>query len=184
MSTLPELIASDTDWLILDTETTGLDQFAEIVSIAVVDRYGQILIDELVKPTRPIPSEATAIHGIHDDMVAKALTWDQLACDVLDTIRGRDVVVYNAAYDVRMMIQSSGARGVPHDWCEDARWHCAMEEYAVFWGDWNDYHQSYTWQSLTRACQQQGVELLKAHGAIDDALMTLALCKKVWGNNA
>lgn len=29
-----------------------------------------------------------------------------------------------------------------------ARWECAMVEYAAWWGDWDDYHGSYTWQRL------------------------------------
>lgn len=39
------------DWLILDTETTGLDSRDRIVEIAVIDLSGVVLLNTLVKPT-------------------------------------------------------------------------------------------------------------------------------------
>ena len=60
---------------ILDTETTGLYDDAEIVEISIIDENGGVLLDTLVKPLKPIPAEATAIHGITNEMVATAPTW-------------------------------------------------------------------------------------------------------------
>ncbi|MFB6287159.1 MAG: 3'-5' exonuclease, partial [Candidatus Bipolaricaulia bacterium] len=41
--------------LFLDTETTGIDERAEICEIAVVAADGTSLVDTLVRPTGPIP---------------------------------------------------------------------------------------------------------------------------------
>jgi len=57
--------------LILDTETTGLDEHAEIVEIAVIDCTGAVLLDTLVRPAGPIPAEAVEIHGITNEMVVQ-----------------------------------------------------------------------------------------------------------------
>ena len=46
------------DWVILDTETTGL-YYPEIVEIAVVNCTGEALLNTLVKPTITIPAEVT-----------------------------------------------------------------------------------------------------------------------------
>ena len=64
--------------LIVDTETTGLGDDAEIVEIAVVDSQGSIVFDSLVKPSRPIPREASDIHGITNAAVAGAPGFAQL----------------------------------------------------------------------------------------------------------
>lgn len=92
------------DYLLLDTETTGLGSDAEICQIAIISSNGEVLLDTLVKPMRLIPHEATAIHGITNDMVADAPMFP------LDTIyeilSGRDVVVYNESYDRSMLYQS------------------------------------------------------------------------------
>ncbi|HHQ4784521.1 TPA: hypothetical protein ACSPZU_004090, partial [Aeromonas veronii] len=49
------------NWLlncnILDTETTGLDDQAEIVEISIIDQLGKVVFDSLVKPQKPIPAE-------------------------------------------------------------------------------------------------------------------------------
>lgn len=63
-------------WLIVDTETTGLGPGAEIVELgAVVMQEGEVVErrNVLVRPRRPIPAEASAIHGIYDRHVANAL---------------------------------------------------------------------------------------------------------------
>lgn len=54
----------DDNRLFIDTETTGLGDDAEIVEICIIDSHGFILLNTLVKPTKPIPDEAIAIHGI------------------------------------------------------------------------------------------------------------------------
>jgi len=58
----------------LDTETTGLwrGDGAELVEVALMDETGKVWVDTLVKPEKPIPSGATAVHGITDDMVKDA----------------------------------------------------------------------------------------------------------------
>ena len=65
------------DYLVLDTETTGIHQ-AEIVQIAVVDSADNVLLDTLVKPVSRIPYDATRIHGITDSMVAEAPGWGEI----------------------------------------------------------------------------------------------------------
>ena len=61
--------------LFLDTETTGLGPADQVVEIAVLDAEGAVVFHSLVKPTVPIPAEATAIHGIRDEDVAGAPTF-------------------------------------------------------------------------------------------------------------
>ena len=60
----------------LDTETTGLDNRAEICEIAVLDPEGCTLLDTLVKPRQPIPQAATDVHGISDTDAEEVHHWD------------------------------------------------------------------------------------------------------------
>lgn len=175
-----EMILHD-DFLVLDTETTGL-QRGEIVQIAIVDAQGQIMLDELVRPANGIPQEASGIHGITNADVAFAPTWFEIAPRVEKIISGSQLVVYNAVYDRKMMHQSAEAWGLPKtEWKEIAQWWCAMEAYAEVFGDWNAYKGSFTWQKLTNAMRQQNLPVLNAHTAIGDALMTLSLVQKIAG---
>ncbi len=167
--------------LILDTETTGLHD-GEIVQVAVIDSDGDVLFDQLVKPVNPIPPGATAIHGITDADVVNAKTWADLVPSLMSLLRDCDLVVYNATYDRKMMHQSAEKAGLPKvKWNAVCNWHCAMEQYAAFHGDWNDWHGSYRWQKLTAACDQMCIPEpdAPAHSALGDCLRTLELLKKM-----
>lgn len=45
---------NNTPFLVLDTQTTGLHERAEICQIAIVDRDGRVPLDQLVKPTADV----------------------------------------------------------------------------------------------------------------------------------
>lgn len=164
------------DYLLLDTETTGLGADAEICQIAIIDSSGKVLLDTLVKPVRPIPAEATVIHGITNEMVEGATLFP--ADDIHTIITGQNVIIYNSDYDTRMLYQSETALGMGgFDWLDEAQFHCAMQAFAQIYGDWNDYRKSYRWQKLETACNYYKVKATDAHSALGDCLSTLAVCK-------
>jgi len=178
LETFKELIRKG-EFVILDTETTGLHR-GEIVSIAILAADGEPLYTSLVKPVNGIPEDASRIHGLYAEHVEAAPSWGEVSLQVEAILSGRDVVVYNAVYDRKMMYQSAEACGMDKtEWKTISRWWCAMEAYAEFYGDWNDYHQSYRWQSLSNACYQQEITVDDAHSALGDCKMTLAICKKL-----
>ena len=61
----------DTRWLVVDTETTGLDDARIIELGAVVMQGGEVLAhrSSVFDPGKPIDPGATAVHGITDEMV-------------------------------------------------------------------------------------------------------------------
>ncbi len=155
--------------LFLDTETTGLDDYAEICEIAVLDAAGNVLIDTLVRPLDLIPPEASAIHGITNKMVARAPTFPEVLQHLLGFLYGRTVIIYNLDYDWRLLWQSADAHGIEAG-IEEGSWHCAMKLYADYHGQWNDYWGNYKWQKLGNAGLQCGLELPEGlHRARADA---------------
>lgn len=167
-------------FVILDTETTGLNRWDEIVEIAVINSDGHTLLSTYVKPANPIPAEATRIHGITDEMVADAPNFAFVVPSLVNVLTGMNVIVYNAIYDRKMLHQSAEANGLEKtDWKTLSRWWCAMESFAEVYGEWNSYRQSYKWQSLNTACRHYGMIPSAAHSALGDCLMTLQVCKKM-----
>ncbi len=170
------------NFVVLDTETTGIERPAEIVQIAIIDCDQNVLLDTLVKPKFPIPQAAINIHGITNEMVQDSLTWPDVREWVLRYIQDRDVIVYNATYDRKLMHWSDEAWNCPHvDYKERSQWHCAMEAYAEHYGERHPYYGSYKWQSLSAAMRQQGLEVQDAHSALGDCWMTIALIEKLCG---
>ena len=163
---------SDPANVILDTETTGLDEMAEIVEIAIINVAGETLLDALVYPVRPIPPHVEAIHGISNEAVSQAQTWPVVglvAQLILNT--APRVAIYNAVYDLRLIGQSSRSHGLdPEPWLSALvrKTDCAMEQYAEYAGEWSDYYKSYRWQALDGG-----------HRALGDCRATLAVLKRM-----
>ena len=97
--------------LFIDTETTGVDDQAEVIEIAILDHLGKLLLHTLVQPAGPISAEASAIHGITDLDVATAPTWTAIGERVAALLSGRLVVAHNAQFDRRMLRQTYGRHG-------------------------------------------------------------------------
>lgn len=179
----------------LDAETTGLDHTAQIIDIAVIDHDGSVLLNTLIKPTIPIPQGATAIHGITDADVAYSPCFEVAIAMLSDILTpDRHLVIYNAAYDLRVLRQSApiymgGIFTVfepAHPEIDTRIYmpidhvHCAMLLYAEFWGDYNTYRHSYRWQSLSDAAKQQNITVPPGpHRALADAQLTRRLMLKM-----
>lgn len=166
--------------LYLDTETTGLGYSDEIVEISILDPDGAVLLDQLVRPTKPIPTDALAIHGITDEMVKPALTWKEIWPKAEDIMQGRAVAIYNADFDIRMMQQSHRIYKMPWD-AGVADFLCIMLLYAQFYGEWNQARGSYRWQSLENAGRQARIPLQNTHRAKDDAALARAVLQFIAG---
>ncbi len=168
--------AIETDFVVLDTETTGLDKRAEIVELSIIDPHGNTLFDSLIKPKGRIPHNAERIHGISNADVENADSWPDVHEDVRNILGGRNVAIYNAEYDTRIIQQTCKL----HD-LDTIKFNpvCVMLHYAKFRGEWNDFRGHYKWQKLTDAARQQGIEIKNAHRALGDCMMTLAVLNKM-----
>lgn len=159
------------EYFILDTETTGLN--GEVIQIAIIDHEKTVHFDSLIKPKYPIPVEATAIHGISNETVENAPVWGDVSGEILSLLQDQLVIVYNAVFDRKMMHHSAEYWELPRiDWKQEAFFYCAMESYAEFFGAWNDWKGSYTWQKLQNAASSVGYRPERAHTALSDCLST------------
>lgn len=164
--------------LIMDTETTGLGDDAEIVEVTIIDTAGRVLLNTLVKPRSVIPASATAIHGITNEMVATAPSWPHVCRSLYDIISGRRVVIYNSDFDTRILDQTNDRWWITiHFKIERPMFECAMLAYAEFYGQISDRGGD-KWQKLTAAAEQQGVVIEGTpHRALSDCLTTLGVIK-------
>src|SRR6185312_6663071 len=99
------------DAVFVDTETTGLDpEYDEIVALTLIPfRYtlpGTIVdilpaLEFLRQPSRPIPPEATALHGISDEMVRGKTVDLDLVDQVIAT--AAPVIAHHADFDRRFV---------------------------------------------------------------------------------
>ena len=92
--------------IFLDTETTGLEhkQGHRIIEVAGVEMVNRRLTNrhfhKYVNPERAIDEGAQAVHGISLEFLADKPKFAAIAADFLDFIRGAELVIHNAAFDV------------------------------------------------------------------------------------
>ena len=165
-----ELLSKD-EFVVLDTETTGLDS-PEMVSVAVIDRRGNTLLDERVRPNKPIEPGASEITGIRDADLADAPTFPAIYDAFCNAVQGRLVVIYNSSYDMQVIRNTCAQYRLAAPQFEP--W-CVMIWFAQIYGEWDERRSSYRWQRLSSAAQFYGVAQIDAHDALGDTLTTLGV---------
>jgi DNA polymerase III subunit epsilon len=170
---------SNKDFLVLDTETTGLGPDDEICELAIITANGEMMFDELIKPNKLISQAASDVHGITQAMVENSRSWLAYHDHVKDILQGNIVVTYNATFDRKLLHQTDRVNGIPETlYAEQSFWFCAMTAFAERHGDWNDYRANFKWVTLRNAIAYAGIQPSgEFHGALSDARMTLDLIR-------
>lgn len=149
-------------YVILDTETTGLYGDDEVVEIAIIDLKGNTLYNSLIKPTKPIPGDATRIHGITNEKVSTSPTIAQ-EIDKLDAIlNGKCILAYNAEFDSSMIQHSLSKHGIKRNY----NWTCVMYNEMEIW-------QTDRFISLAHACSMDKCQ--QHHRALSDCMLVYHL---------
>lgn len=99
-------------FIVFDTETTGVNPNTDsIISIAAIIFENRKPIDHfytLVNPHRDIPSAATKVNGITNDMVSTAPSEKEACLDfqrfIGDALQGKTMLVaYNSIFDAKLL---------------------------------------------------------------------------------
>jgi DNA polymerase III epsilon subunit family exonuclease len=159
-------------YAVFDCETTGTTPGVdEIVSLAVVrldaearetDRYAR-----LVRPSRPIPADATAVHGITDLDVACAPPFAEIAHELAALLRGAVFVAHNSPFDLAMLEHAFAAVGLSY---RPAGVACTLEAFRLL----EPLAENHRLDSI---CERRGIPLADAHAALEDALAAAALLR-------
>lgn len=93
----------------LDTETTGLNAQGgdRLVEIGCVELDGRrftldqkFLYHVLINPEREVPEEVVKVHGLTTERLASEPKFAEIAPAFLDFVRGAELIIHNAEFDV------------------------------------------------------------------------------------
>ncbi len=160
------------DPVYLDTETTGLESNDEIIELAIVDSSGKVIFESFVRPQKPIPASATAINNITNIMVANSPSWAEIWPTIRSHLSNHPIGMYNAEFDVRMIIQSMKINHIP-----------AITRLNAFdvMKIYSDYMRSNRRYRLEQAGRNLGIVIPNSHRAADDTLLTRAILHSIAG---
>jgi len=100
--------------IVLDTETTGLnpklgDRIIEIGCVEILSRrITDAHFHAYVNPEREIDAGATRIHGITLEDLAAKPKFAAVAREFLDYVRGAELIIHNADFDVEFLDMELG----------------------------------------------------------------------------
>ncbi len=158
----------------LDTESTGLDTAVDrLVEVGAVEADGRKLtgreLRHLVNPGRAIPLDAVAIHGIRDQDVADKPDFSGIADELIEFVRGAEVLIHNASFDVGLIDAELARIGRP-----GLRSICTVVDTLKLAKERDPGKRS----SLDALCERYGVNASarSLHGALLDA----RLLAEVW----
>ncbi|MBC3767336.1 DNA polymerase III subunit epsilon [Neptunicella marina] len=100
--------------IVLDTETTGIDpkQGHRIIEIGCVELVNRRLTGNhfhvYINPERIIEAEAIEVHGITNEQLVGEPVFKDIAEDFINFIKGAELVIHNASFDVGFMDHEFG----------------------------------------------------------------------------
>ncbi|MCB9593844.1 MAG: 3'-5' exonuclease [Sandaracinaceae bacterium] len=171
----PDLVWAEASFAVIDFETTGLDPATDrVIEMGIVCFDDGVLSASqnwLIQPTIPVPAEATAVHGITDEMLADQPRFEAIWSEIRTHLEGRLPVAYNAGFDKRFLLAELERMGET-TWGDDLP--PAMQS-EVEWVDplvW--VRELYPEQSakLGEICKHLEIPLEGAHRASNDAEAT------------
>jgi DNA polymerase-3 subunit epsilon len=100
--------------IVLDTETTGINpkEGHRVIEIGCVEVINRKLTGNhyhvYINPQRIVEEEAIAVHGITNEFLADKPKFEEIAADFVEFIRGAQLVIHNAPFDVGFMDHEFG----------------------------------------------------------------------------
>ena len=156
--------------VVLDTETTGLEvaQGHRIIEIGCIElcerRRSGRTFHRYLNPERRVDAGALAVHGLDDAFLADKPRFAEVADELLELIRGAELVIHNAGFDVGFLDAELARLNPPRGRVEDFA--SVLDTLALA-------RQRYPGQrnSLDALCKRLGVDnsARELHGALLDA---------------
>lgn len=107
--------------IVFDIESTGLSvKNDRILQLAIIklhaDNSSPLERKRLINPTIPIPVEASAVHGITDEMVKDQPTFAQISKNLYELINDSDFCTFNGnRFDIPMLMEEFYRCGIELD---------------------------------------------------------------------
>ena len=160
----------------LDVETTDKSPgTAEILQLSIIDFDNNVLFNHYIKPDKAKSwPGAEAINKISPKMVSNEHTIDYYRDELEKIFEEADLIVaYNGdTYDIPIIARYGFD-------IKNKRSYDVMLEFAPIYGEWDSYHDSYTWQKLITCAEYYGYHGHNYHDSLEDIRATLFCYKKM-----
>ena len=171
------------DYIVLDTETTGLPDengLPDIVTLGITWVRNREIAQSIEFKTRPrkrISEEAQAVHGITNEQAATFEPFDSQWQQIAEYLKGQLIVIHNAGFDWPILLDHVARYGLATPKIKGV--FCSQKA-AISWAQARKLPCSYRGPSLDTLTDVLGVENLRTkcdrlHGARIDSRQTASI---------
>ena len=163
--------------IVLDTETTGLEagrghRIIEIGCVELIERRPSGRhFHRYLNPGRTIDPGAIAVHGIRDEFLLDKPRFAEVVHEWLEFIRGAELLIHNAAFDVGFLDAELALAGAQHGRVADHA--TVVDTLAMARGKYPGQKNT-----LDALCRRLGVD--NTHRELHGALLDARLLAEVW----
>lgn len=156
------------DYIVLDTETTGLpdqNDLPDIVTLGITvvrNRESAESVEFKTKPQKHISAEAQSIHGISNEQAAGFASFDAQWNLIADYLKDQLIVIHNASFDWPILLDHVARYGLSMPPVQGV--FCSQKA-AIAWAQAMKLPCSHRGPSLDTLTQVLGVEDLRAKGS-------------------
>lgn len=171
--------------IVLDTETTGLtpQEGHKIIEIGCVELLKRRLTGKrfhvYINPNRTIDEGAIAVHGITNEFLQDKPSFAQIAEEFIEFIRGAELVIHNAPFDVGF---------INHEFAQLSKPAGVVTDYSTVFDTLTYARKKHPGQrnSLDALCKRYGIDNSHRdlHGALLDAQILAEVFLTMTGGQA
>lgn len=156
---------------IVDLETTGVrpnrDKITEIAIILHNGEEEEGRWSSLVHPETALPTAITELTGITDEMLEEAPRFYEIARHIVEYTEDRVFVAHNVRFDYTFLREEFSRLGFTYS----RKQLCTLQLARKCWPGTGSF-------SLGKLCGRLGIQLARAHRAMDDATATAQVLAK------
>lgn len=161
------------NFVVIDTETTGMTSDDEVIELAVVDMDGTVLYDSTFCPVTEVNCFASAVNHLTNDCLCDSPDFADEWSKIKTLIGHRKILAHNAKFDKRTIKQTLEKYNMD-SMVVDSLFGCCYDSLSIAKKYLN--LQSY---SLENIAHSLGIKRAESHRAADDCIMTLEVLTRL-----
>lgn len=159
------------NFVILDTETTGLYKDDEVIELSIIDTLGRELYHSLFCPTKKMGEAAIRVTGLDYAMLKEEPLFKDEWPKIKKAIGSHIILGHNIAYDYRVTLSTAKRYGIAETEVKDL-FRDMIDSKALV----AHYYQSRSYK-LAYLCKKFGITESQKHRATYDCLQTLQMLR-------
>lgn len=173
MIPMPFRVLNISNFVVLDTETTGLYKDDEVIELSVIDELGRELYHSLFKPEKKMGEAALRVTGLDNPMLENEPLFKDEWKNIKQAVGEKKILGHNISYDYRITLATAKRYGINENEVKSLFHDCIDSKEIA-----KKYLRSRSYK-LAYLCKKLGITESQKHRATYDCLQTLQMLRRL-----